>query len=172
MQIPDNLKSICDEFKSEYAAVIRQYEEGEGDISDILKAVRSYISRDTTYSESPGRTPSDRDTVEYFLKESKKGYCTYYATAAAILLRSVGIPTRYVEGLYISPDELNEGIPGEISIPDYDAHAWIEVYDPRYGFVTRRDAGSSRAPRKMIPEATPTERVRETDLPRSLRLRW
>ena len=136
LQIPDNLKSICDEFKSEYAAVIRQYEEGEGDISDILKAVRSYISRDTTYSESPGRTPSDRDTVEYFLKESKKGYCTYYATAAAILLRSVGIPTRYVEGLYISPDELNEGIPGEISIPDYDAHAWIEVYDPRYGFVT------------------------------------
>ena len=88
------------------------------------------------YTDAPGRTPSGRDTVEYFLKESKKGYCTYYATAAAILLRGIGIPTRYAEGLYVTPEELEKGIPGEISVPDYDAHAWIEVFDKRYGFVT------------------------------------
>ena len=136
LQIPEELQLICDQFKSEYKTVIDRYNEGEGDISDVLKAVRDYISADTTYTESPGRTPSGRDTVEYFLRESKKGYCTYYATAAAILLRSAGIPTRYVEGLYITPEELKEGIPGEIEVPDYDAHAWVEVYDKRYGFVT------------------------------------
>ena len=136
LQVPEDLTSVCARFKDEYKTLIQKFNDGEGDISELLKAVRDYIAKDTTYTESPGRTPSGRDTVEYFLNESKKGYCTYYATAAAILLRSVGIPTRYVEGLYITPEELKEGIPGEISIPDYDAHAWIEVYDERYGFVT------------------------------------
>ncbi|MEE3467954.1 MAG: transglutaminase domain-containing protein [Eubacterium sp.] len=136
LQVPDSLKGICDEFKTEYASLLKQYEEDECDISDVLRAVRAFISKDTEYSESPGKTPSGRDTVEYFLKENKKGYCTYYATAAAILLRSVGIPTRFVEGLYISPEELKKNMPEEISVPDYDCHAWIEVYDERYGFVT------------------------------------
>ena len=135
LQIPEDLTGICDEFKNENKSLLRQYEEGEVDISAVLRAVREYISRGTTYTESPGKTPSGVDTVEYFLKESKKGYCTYYATAAAILLRSVGIPTRYCEGLYIKKEELAKGIPNEIAIPDYDAHAWIEVFDDRYGFV-------------------------------------
>ncbi len=136
LQIPDSLKGICEEFKTEYKSLLKQYGEGECDISDLLRAVRSFISKDTEYSESPGKTPSGRDSVEYFLKENKKGYCTYYATAAAILLRSIGIPTRFVEGLYISPEELEKGIPGEVDVPDYDCHAWIEVFDERYGFVT------------------------------------
>ena len=136
LQIPEGLTGICDEFKEANKSVLRQYEEGEVDISAVLRAVREYISNGTTYTESPGKTPSDRDTVEYFLKESKRGYCTYYATAAAILLRSIGIPTRYCEGLYIKPEELQKGVPNEIAIPDYDAHAWIEVFDDRYGFVT------------------------------------
>ena len=136
LQIPEGLEGVCEDFKNAYKPVIQQYQEGEGDISDVLRAVRAYISRDTVYSENPGKTPSDRDSVEYFLTENKKGYCTYYATSAAILLRSLGIPTRYVEGLYITQEELEKGVPGEISVPDYDAHAWIEVYDPRYGFVT------------------------------------
>ena len=136
LQVPDSVKSVCDEFKTEYATLLQQYKEGESDISNILRAVRTFISRDTSYSEQPGKTPSGMDTVEYFLKESKKGYCTYYATAAAMLLRSVGIPTRFVEGLYVTPEELAAGLPNEISIPDYDCHAWIEVFDDRYGFVT------------------------------------
>lgn len=136
LQIPDNLQGICKEYKKAYKSVIKQYQEGGGDISDVLRTVRQFISNETTYTETPGKTPSGRDTVEYFLKESKKGYCTYYATAAAVLLRSVGIPTRYVEGLYVSSEELEKALPNEVEIPDYDAHAWIEVFDERYGFVT------------------------------------
>ena len=136
LQVPDDLKGVCDDFRSQYDAVIKQYEEGECDISDVLRAVKSYISEGTVYTEAPGKTPSGRDTVEYFLNESKKGYCTYYATAAAMLLRGIGIPTRYVEGLYISPEELKKGEGKEVIVPDYDAHAWVEVYDRRYGFVT------------------------------------
>ncbi len=136
LQVPDELEDVCREFRSNYDSIIQQYNEGECDISDVLRAVKAYISNDTVYTDAPGKTPSGRDSIEYFLKESKKGYCTYYASAAAILLRGIGIPTRYVEGLYVSPEEIKEGEGKEINVLDYDAHAWIEVYDRRYGFVT------------------------------------
>ncbi len=136
LQVPDDLKDVCQEFRTNYESIIKQYEEGQCDISDVLRAVKSYISKDTVYTDAPGKTPSGKDSIKYFLKESKKGYCTYYASAAAILLRGIGIPTRFVEGLYVSPEELKEGEGKEINVTDYDAHAWIEVFDRRYGFVT------------------------------------
>lgn len=140
LQVPDNLTNICNEFQDyleNQNHLLTNYKSGKANDGDIIKAVKAYIMKDTVYSLSPGKTPSDRDTVEYFLKENKKGYCTYYATAAAVLLRSVGIPTRYVEGMYITKEELAEGAEKneEIEVPDEDAHAWIEVYDEKYGFV-------------------------------------
>lgn len=136
LQVPESLKELCDEFKREYSGVIQDYQMGEVDVNTFINIVKKYITEDTTYSLSPGKTPSGRDTVEYFLKEGKKGYCTYYATSAAILLRSLGVPTRYVEGMYVSRDKLRNCKPDEeIEVLDEDAHAWIEVYDEHYGFV-------------------------------------
>ena len=140
LQVPDSLHGVSEEFKQylkEQNNLLERYQAGTAKDSDIIQAVKNYITKDTSYSLSPGKTPSDRDSVEYFLKESKKGYCTYYATTAAMLLRSVGIPTRYVEGMYVSKEELKDCAPGEeIKVPDEDAHAWIEVFDEKYGFVT------------------------------------
>ena len=53
-----------------------------------------------------------------------------------MLLRSMGIPARYVEGMYVSKDELAAVKKGkELEVPDEDAHAWVEVFDEKYGFV-------------------------------------
>lgn len=140
LQVPDSVKEVCEEFKQyleEQDNLLTRYEAGKAYDSDIIQAVKAYITRDTTYTLAPGKTPSDRETVEYFLKENKKGYCTYYATTAAVLLRSVGIPARYVEGMYVSREELADAKGDkELEIPDEDAHAWIEVFDEKYGFVT------------------------------------
>lgn len=140
LQVPDSVKGVCEEFKQylkEQNNLLARYQAGEANDSDIIQAVKSYIMADTTYTLSPGKTPSGRETVEYFLKENQKGYCTYYATTAAVLLRSVGIPARYVEGMYVSREELaGAGEKKELEIPDEDAHAWIEVFDEKYGFVT------------------------------------
>lgn len=140
LQVPDTLTGVCDDFKkylNDNGGKYEQFQNGIDQTEAILKLTRTYIAKNTEYTLAPGRTPSDRDTVEYFLNEGKKGYCTYYATTAAMLLRSVGIPTRYVEGMYISPEELTEGTDqnAEILVPDSDAHAWIEVYTDKYGFV-------------------------------------
>ncbi|MBO5072980.1 MAG: hypothetical protein J6C32_08460 [Eubacterium sp.] len=140
LQVPDSLEGICNEFKqylNENNKLYDRFVQGQSSVQDILDAVKTYITRDTEYTLSPGETPSGRDAVEYFLKENKKGYCTYYATAATILLRSTGIPARYVEGMHISPEELSKATEEnkEILVPDSDAHAWVEVFDQKYGFV-------------------------------------
>lgn len=128
LSIPDNLQTLCAQFRGSVDETKRKR---------IIRLVKSYITKDTSYTLSPGKTPEGRDTVEYFLTESKKAYCSYYASAAAILLRSVGIPTRYVEGVYVPKENIQKAVEtgGEIQVKDEDLHAWIEVFDERYGFV-------------------------------------
>ena len=45
LQVPDDLKGVCDEFKSQYEAIIKQYNEDECDISDVLRAVKAYLAQ-------------------------------------------------------------------------------------------------------------------------------
>ena len=68
-------------------------------------------------------------TVECFAKV-KRGFCQWYATSMAILLRELGIPSRYVEGFL--PGSRTSGVE---SVLYSSAHAWVEVYFPTYGWV-------------------------------------
>ncbi|MDR1030852.1 MAG: tetratricopeptide repeat protein [Treponema sp.] len=83
------------------------------------------------YSLKPGIAP-DGDQLGFFLFQSKKGYCSYYAFSMALLLRSLGIPTRVAAGFFIQP---------ETNTFDYYpvrsdmAHAWVEVLFPGYGWI-------------------------------------
>lgn len=58
---------------------------------------------------TPGSTPVRKDFVSYFLQEQKEGYCAHFASAATLLLRSYGIPARYVEGYAVSVSDVSEG---------------------------------------------------------------
>lgn len=138
LQVPDYLQDLCSDFKD---YMDEQGYTGEADkegfrVNERITAVKRYLTDDTEYTLAPGRTPDGKDSIEYFLKENKKGYCVYYASAAAILFRSIGIPARYVEGMYVPKEELKQCESGkEISVPDRNAHAWVEIFDERYGFV-------------------------------------
>ncbi|MBH1941036.1 hypothetical protein I5677_09045 [Mobilitalea sibirica] len=100
---------------------------------DKLIAIESYL-KDYTYTLDPGRLPKDRDFVDYFLFDSKEGYCTSYATAMAILGRCIGIPTRYVEGFAA---DYNEEPADRHMYPvrNSQAHAWAEAYIEGFGWV-------------------------------------
>lgn len=99
--------------------------------SGYIEGIRQLFEDQFTYSLSPGASPRDRDFVEYFLKESKTGYCVHFATAAAALLRAAGIPARYAEG-YVAP--CGEGTQW-VSVPDRNAHAWVEIYAGGQGWI-------------------------------------
>lgn len=83
----------------------------------------------TNYDPNASLTPPGEDFVSYFLTESRRGYCMHYASAAALLLRAEGIPTRYVSG-YLA--QLSDT--GEAEVPDSSAHAWVEIYLDGYGW--------------------------------------
>ena len=62
------------------------------------KIIESYLSTQYTYTLTPPEKPANEDFVEYFLFETNQGFCTHYASSMVMLLRSIGIPCRYVTG--------------------------------------------------------------------------
>ncbi len=87
----------------------------------------------TAYGYSLAVRPSaDRPPLEDFLFYTKSGYCEYSATAMAILLRLVGIPSRLVSGFLRG--EWNE-YGGYYVVRQSDAHTWVEAYFPGEGWV-------------------------------------
>lgn len=73
------------------------------------------------------------DPLAYFLFVKRAGNCEYFASAMTIMLRTLGIPARYVTGFL--PGEYND-VGEDYIIRASDAHSWVEVYFPGYGWET------------------------------------
>ena len=73
------------------------------------------------------------DPLAHFLFETKAGHCEYFATAMAVMLRTLGIPSREVNGFL--PGEYND-VGGDYIVRASDAHSWVEAYFPGSGWVT------------------------------------
>ncbi len=81
------------------------------------------------YDPDTPAAPEGADPVEYFLFDSRRGYCMHFASAAVLMLRELGVPARYVSGYTV------EAQPGrQVDVPDHSAHAWVEVYVDGYGW--------------------------------------
>lgn len=79
-----------------------------------------------------GFTP-DEPTAEYFIFKSKRGICTDFATASALLLRAAGIPARYTEGYALKGD--SRDIYGQYLVKASQAHAYATAYIKGYGWI-------------------------------------
>jgi protein-glutamine gamma-glutamyltransferase len=77
--------------------------------------------------------PETKDPLANFLFVRRSGNCEYFAAAMAVMLRAEGVPTRYITGFI--QGEYND-IGGDYIIRESDAHAWVEVYFPGYGWIT------------------------------------
>lgn len=105
--------------------------------SDVVAAINNYFSvNGFKYTLEPGKTPKDRDFVDYFLSEQKQGYCSYYASAGVQLLRKFGFQARFVEGYVVLPSLCDPNADScSIDVTDKCAHAWTEVYFKGLGWV-------------------------------------
>jgi protein-glutamine gamma-glutamyltransferase len=99
---------------------------------DATIAVQTWLQHHTTYDLTVPREPDGVDAVDHFLFETRRGFCEHIASAMAILLRASGIPTRIVTGY--GPGERNP-FTGYWEVRQSDAHAWVEVYYPRVGWL-------------------------------------
>ena len=95
----------------------------------IERELSSYI-----YTTTPGKLP-DKVTnasgfLDYFLLESRQGYCTYFATAFVLLARAEGFPARYVQGFCVPMRGSREA-----TVLSSMAHSWPEVYVENFGWI-------------------------------------
>ena len=89
-----------------------------------------------TYTLRPPAIPARADAAEYFLFESRRGYCTYFAGALTVLCRSAGIPARVVSG-FVNPDWNTNTQDGQRGIlREANAHAWTEVWVEGWGWTS------------------------------------
>jgi len=102
----------------------------ETDFEKIM-AIRSFLVQ-FPYTLSPQPVPDGVCFVDHFLFEGQEGYCTYYATAMAVMSRIAGVPSRYVEGFLLPPAETD---PAVFVVTNMMAHAWVEVYLEGFGWL-------------------------------------
>ena len=99
---------------------------------DVAKAIEQYLRNNITYNERIPAPPFNQDPIDWFLFDIQQGYCNYYATAMVMMLRSQGIPARmsagFAEGVYQGNNTY--------LVKENDAHTWVEVFFPGYGWVT------------------------------------
>ncbi len=109
---------------------------------DKAAAIESYLRSHYGYTLQLSRT-MPRDPLANFLFERKQGHCEYFASAMAIMLRTLNIPSRVVNGF--SGGEFND-LTSQYVIRASDAHSWVEAYFPGSGWVTFDPTPPSASP--------------------------
>ena len=149
------------DYKEDIAFARVSIPEFDGDIHSALDKLafadrlKTYFQENFNYSLKTGALKENEDFVKKFLTNDTEGYCTHFASAAAIIMRNAGIPARYVEGYHV---ESNDSVAEEVkkyidifenanfkveneynlyTIPVFDssAHAWTEIYIDGYGWI-------------------------------------
>lgn len=116
---------------------------GNNDVA-ILAAAQDFFNRQLLiYTLNPPLL--DRDAIDGFLFDSKRGFCEHFASAFVFTLRAAGVPARVVAGY--QGGEVNP-LDGFLVVRQYDAHAWAEVWIAGRGWV-RVDPTAISAPRRI-----------------------
>lgn len=114
------------------AALAEDITRGASTRYDKARALWEYFGPQNGFTYDTSTAPaSDANALADFLLNGKRGYCEQYASAMAVMLRSLGIPSRVAVGFTAGSREGNHRV-----ITTRDAHAWVEVYFSGIGWVS------------------------------------
>lgn len=110
-----------------------------------LVDVSAFLKGNAAYNLDVSNTPRGEDFIEYFLFESREGYCAHYASSAVMILRYLGIPARYATGYSVPSGDFKQNTDGSYSavVLDKQAHAWAEIYLDGIGWIPVEMTGGS-----------------------------
>jgi hypothetical protein len=140
---------------------------GTGPLKQQLLQIQNHLRTQIAYSLET-RNPLDLDPIENFLFEEKRGHCEYFATAGALMVRSLGVPSRVAYG-WAGGKWFEES--GLFVFRANEAHAWTEIWLKDYGWVlmdpTPQSTGTGEraqvaAPGESLPASLPDPDASET----------
>ena len=119
LQIPEGMRQALADYLQAHAL-----------IGASPETIAEHVRASGVYDLDTPAVPNGEDLVLYFLTQSHQGYCVHFASAAVLLMRSAGIPARYVSGyaVYGPEGQWNE-------VTEDDAHAWVEAYVDGAGWM-------------------------------------
>jgi transglutaminase-like putative cysteine protease len=98
---------------------------------DQAAALETFLKSKYNYTLDLTGNPG-KDPLAHFLFETRAGHCEYFASSMTVMLRTLGIPSREVNGFL--PGEFNE-LGGDYIVRASDAHSWVEAYFPGSGWI-------------------------------------
>jgi len=139
-ELADETGAVPEEIRDRY---LQLPESTSGDVVDLADritegadspyeqadAIEAWLEANKEYSLDAPNTQGD--LVNEFVLRGDVGYCTYYASAMAVMLRSQDVPARFVVG-FTEGQRVGED---EYVVRGVDSHAWVEVYVPDHGWV-------------------------------------
>jgi len=114
--------------------------------AERVRAIEEWLRENYRYSFHPGLA-ADGDQLGHFLFESKKGYCSYFAFAMALMCRSLDIPARVAVG-FLVPRETE--VLNFYEVRAFQAHAWVEVWFGDLGWIGFDPTSQQVAPGENI----------------------
>ncbi len=160
----DRYLHLPEEMPSRVAELARELTMDVDTPYDMAVGIRDYL-RNLEYSLDIHAPPYGTDGVDYFLFDTQRGYCQYFASAMAVLLRASGVPSRLVSGYgpgeMVEPSEMQElagydmGSSYRSDRQDaqplfviWNSHSWVESFFPGYGWISFEPTpGQSTIPR-------------------------
>ncbi|WP_126425079.1 DUF4129 domain-containing transglutaminase family protein [Brevibacillus marinus] len=131
LQLPDSLPQRVIE-------LAREVTQSADTPYEKVRAVEMHLRYSSRYQYETEDVPvvrPDQDFVDQFLFESKRGYCDHFSTAMVVMLRASGVPARWVKGFAPGEEVDTDGERKLVEVRSRDAHSWVEVYFPNYGWL-------------------------------------
>jgi len=131
---PDDIRLVylrLPDLNPKIAELARQLTSTATNNYDRTTAIEKYLRENFRYTLDPSAI-EPKDPLASFLFKSKSGYCEYFAASMAVMLRTLNIPSRLVNGFQTGS---YNRIGKDFVVRARDAHSWVEVYFPNYGWM-------------------------------------
>jgi transglutaminase-like putative cysteine protease len=138
--VRDRYLALPDDLPARVGALAASIAANETTTYDQVRALERAL-RTLPYDGQASAPPAGRDVVDYFLFDSRRGHCEYFASALTVMARGLGIPARVVTGF-----NSGDADSGSRLIRERNAHAWTEVYFAGHGWVRFEPTPSVAAP--------------------------
>lgn len=130
--VSDRYLQLPETITPETLALAEELTAGRSNPYDKSIAIRDYLRANIEYNDQIAAAPEGVDPVHHVLFDVQEAYCTYYASAMAVMLRSQGVPARLISGYALGDyDEPSQSY----RVRAVNAHTWVEVYFPTYGWI-------------------------------------